>query len=143
MTTWFLFGAIGAWLAAGQSPLNIGPFLGLGFEVIAGYKNGMNLWGSSDLAAVFFVAAPLVPIVALLARFPPSRINESSGCIVLAVILMQLFQSAFVRSGTYHIISNGLAICALVPVLFAGVLSDRKRVSALPAVSMPQRQLSW
>jgi hypothetical protein len=134
-TAWFLLGALGGWLGAGQSLMNLGRFLRLALEVIGGYKDGLPLW-SPYSAAPWFVAAAIVPLAVLFFRFPPRRAGQWLAFLLTAAVFGQLFQSAFVRADVEHILSNALGLCAIAPLAAAAVLSDRRWRSVLPSAAI-------
>ncbi len=135
-TTCFMFGALSAWLAARQSLMHLSSFLRLGLDVIGGFKNGLALWDPSDRVAILFLAAAVTPLAVLLLRFSRRPSGRWLALLVPGAVFGQLFQAAFVRADTQHIVSNVLGMCAVTPLFVAAALSDRKWRSVLPAAAI-------
>lgn len=131
-SAWMAGSALVAWICAGQSLRHLGSFVATGVEVIAGYKNELAVWYPEHLPGALFAGAALGSLALLVWVHRPETLLALGGHLTLGVVLLQLFQAAFVRADAAHIGPSILAFLSLVPLLVVatGAAGARRRAVA-------------
>jgi hypothetical protein len=125
---------VAAWLAAGQNPDNLYPYVIRSLEITSGYAAAMGL---DESRAVFLwgAAAALLCAIFLLSmwRAMPERAFAASACGFLAVSLLAMWKEGFTRA---DMIPLGGHVFGLFT--YCLILSP-----ALPGLLLPARRWHW
>jgi|CZKI01.1.fsa_nt_gi hypothetical protein len=127
----FALAVVAAWIAAGQSPDNLYPYLLRSLEIASGYGDAMStdeswsafLWGSGlVLVCVAFVWTAW--------RRVPERAFATSACAYLAFSLLVMWKESFTRADLVplggHVFGFFTYVLILAPVI-AGLLYPGRR----------------
>lgn len=125
---------LGAWIAAGQNPDNLYPYIRRGLEVASGYGDAMGMDESWTLF-LWGAAAALACALAIASawRAVPERAYASAACAYLAFSFLVMWKESFTRADFMPLGGHvfGLFVYALV------------LAPVLPGLLLPARRWHW
>jgi hypothetical protein len=125
----YVAAAVGAWVAAGQNPVNLYPYLRRSLDVALGYGDAM---GVDESLPTFLWGTALVVLCAAFLwcawRSVPERALAHCACAFLAFSLFAMWKEGFVRADG-HVYGWYIYVLVLAPLV--------------PGILLPGRRLHW